>query len=115
MTDPTQPVTNTYHLNDGTEFTLTATEKALTQLAPAILSDLGCTYEIRWPIKTYKDLEERQEDTRARRRYAKARAEIYAASRALPGAAYKVDNLAEMLETAWMAGYEAAPKGVNSK
>jgi hypothetical protein len=115
MTDPTQPVTNTYHLNDGTEFTLTATEKALAQLAPAILSHLGCSYEIRWPVKTDEEKEQRRADRSARLRYAQARAEIYAASRALPGAAYKVDNLAEMLETAWMAGYEAAPKGVNSK
>lgn len=87
----------------------------LSALAPAILTHLGCSYEIRWPDRTEEDRERRIQDRKARSLRLRAKAEQYALERT----AHLVldpevrEVVFDLVQQSYMAGHNAAPKPVN--
>lgn len=95
-------------LSGGSDYGIPDDRDTLAQLAPAILTHLGCSYEIAWPD---------EEDREARAVYrsrdcarANDEAEAYATAHTPPAGEAYVELVHELLAAAYRAGYNAAPK-----
>jgi hypothetical protein len=96
-------------------YTLADDPDLLSALGPAILSHLGCSFEIRWPDETDEDRERRAKDRKATRARVREDAELYAMGHeptfSLDG--NDRDYVRRLLAEAYLAGHAAAPKTVN--
>lgn len=105
-------------LHNGGEFTFSPPidEEYLGQLGPAILSHLGCSYQISWPVKTDEDRQRREQDRAHNRKSRQDHAEDYANNRALRRlghfSAEDRELVREYLEDAYKSGWDDAPKPV---
>lgn len=96
-------------------YTLADDPDLLSALGPAILSHLGCSYEIRWPDVTEEDRQRRAKDRKATRVRVREDAEMYAAAfqPSVSLDANDRDYVRSLLVDAYLAGHAAAPRTVN--
>jgi hypothetical protein len=103
----------TLNLGQGRTYTIPDNPEVLAALGPAILSHLGCSYEIRWPDKTDADKQRRQEGRVTAQQRRREDAEVWAGQHLMGRDAADRDYVRGLLVEAYIAGYDAAPKGVN--
>lgn len=104
----------TLNLGQGRTYAIADDTEMLTALGPAILTHLGCSYEIRWPDKDEAAKRRRQEGRKRARESRREEAELWAAGRELMGDTADREYVRDLLVEAFIAGYDAAPRGVNA-
>jgi hypothetical protein len=99
-------------LGNGRTYGIEDKEEMLSALAPAILRHLGCSFEIRWPDKTEEAKRRRESDRKRALRSRRQDAELWAAGRDVLDTSDR-EYIRDLLVEAYIAGFDAAPKGVN--
>jgi hypothetical protein len=97
-------------------YTLADDPDLLSALGPAILSHLGCSFEIRWPDETDEDRERRAKDRKATRVQGPGGRRVvrrWVHSRRFSLDGNDRDYVRRLLAEAYLAGHAAAPKPVN--
>lgn len=103
-------------LGNGRAYGIENNEKMLRALGPAILSHLGCSYEIKWPDEDEAATRRRIADLKKARERRREDAEMWAFERATRVLhSDDLEYIRDLLTEAYIAGYDAAPKGPNSR
>jgi hypothetical protein len=104
-------------LGNGRSYGIENNEKMLRALGPAILSHLGCSYEIKWPDSDEAAKRRRVADLKKAKERRREDAEAWAAERAsrVLRTDDDVEYIRDLLTEAYIAGYDAAPKGPNAQ
>lgn len=104
----------TLNLGQGRTYTIADDPELLTALGPAILSHLGCSFEIRWPDKDEDAKQRRREGRNRALQRRREAAELWAAGREVIGNTEDREYVRDLLVEAYIAGHDAAPRGINA-